>query len=217
MKTNLLFIIAIVAVLIVFVNFSITLTRLQNLRTAITGLAGTLGYVNVTVSTVSAIEFTNDTLNWGSGVVNTTGGCNNATLTTNYTAGSVTCGNWSTAVRGLTIENTGNLNVSISLNSSQTAAQLFGGTAARQAFQWNITAVKGGSCLNGTCGTTSPQNTTLATWYDVNITTGQVICDCMPWNPTKDLISIDILLKVPDDATVTGQRSATITATASTL
>jgi len=216
MKSNLLLAIAIVAILIVFVNLSITLTKLQDLRNAVTGLAGSLGYVNVTVNTQASISFTNDTLTWGSGIVNTSGGWTNATLTTNLTAGSVTGGNWSgSGKRGLTIENQGNLNVSVSLNSSQSAAGMFGGTAARQAFQWNITAVKVGSCLNGTsCGTTNPQNTTLSTWYDVNTTTGQVVCDCLPWGDTKDLISIDILLRVPDDAVSTGVRSATITATA---
>jgi len=219
MKSNLLLAIAIVAILIVFVNLSITLTKLQDLRNAVTGLAGSLGYVNVTVNTQASISFTNDTLTWGSGIVNTSGGWTNATLTTNLTAGSVTGGNWSgSGKRGLTIENQGNLNVSVSLNSSQNAVGMFGGTAARAAFQWNITAVKGGSCLNGTsCGTTNPQNTTLGTWYDVNTTTGQVVCDCLPWGDTKDLISIDILLRVPDDVSYTGTRSAIITATASAI
>lgn len=222
MKPNLLLAIAIVAILIVFINLSITLTKIQGLRNAVTGLASDLGQVNITVNTQASISFTNDSLDWGSGIVNTTAGCNNATLKTYISStgdggGNVTCGNWSaTNKRGLTIENQGNLNVSVSLNSSQTAAQMFGGTAARAAFQWNITSVKAGSCLNRTCGG-SPENTTLYTWYDANTTTGQPICDCLPWEPTKDLISIDILLRVPDDATSVGVRSATLTATAASV
>lgn len=218
MKQNILLLIAIVAVVITVINFYSVITKIADFRVAITGLAGTLGYVNVTVNTQVAIEFTNDTLNWGPGIVNTTGGWTNATLTTNVTSAYVTGGNWSNSgKRGLTIENTGNLNATLSLNSSQTAVQMFGGTAARQAFQWNITSVKGtgvaGSCLNDSCSGTP---STIATWSDVNTTTGQTVCDCIPWEPTKDLISIDILLRVPDDATNVNLRSATITATATT-
>lgn len=198
---NLLAIFAIIAVIVAGVNFSITLMKYSELSNLLTGLASEPGYVNLTVSTQVAINFTTDTIDWGSGVINT--GENNASLLTRGTNTEVLRGNWSEeGVEGLVLENIGNNNVSLNFSSGTDAEGLFGGT--EKAYQWNVSEIESGACTS-----TGPA---LDEWHDVS-TSSTEFCNPFPFDDSKDELWVNIKLVVPYDGN-TGELSDTITAEA---
>ena len=126
METNkLLSLLAVVAVAIALTNVAITMVRMSDLKEQITGFATDTGYVNISVETEVSINFTNSSLNWGSGVV--AGGQTNATLTTTEDQpASVVRGNWSTAnATALVLVNLGNINATLDLLASANGSDLF--------------------------------------------------------------------------------------------
>jgi hypothetical protein len=126
-------------------------------------------------------------------------------------AGTVTGGNW-TAASGLILQNIGNVNVSLNLTGTKTAAQFLGGT--NPVYQWNISNVEANSCLNATGGT---DFLNLNTFHNVNITIGNAgYCRIFQFIDSADSIRIDFNLTVPSDSQ-TGALSDTITATVMTI
>ncbi len=203
MKTqtnNLILILAIIAVAVSVIGMGITYSYLAILRNKITGLASS-GTVNITIEESVSINFTTDTIDWGSGRV--TDGLNNATLNTADSGTPVVGGNWTSNTAGFVVENIGNTNVTFSLSSGLNAAGLVGGTAGGgPEYQYNVSNVDPGSCIfTGTEGAFLDANSTV-----------QSFCTIFDNSDGKDTIRIDLRLVIPSDST-TGALNDTIVAT----
>jgi hypothetical protein len=143
------------------------------------------------------VNFTYDTINWGSGVVDT--GKSWAYLDTK--SGTVVQGNWTTNDAGLVVENIGNINFSLNLTSQYDAAGFVAGTSP--AFQWLFANNETGSCYNVTA---------LDAWYSIG-TTAKAVCAPLQPENNRDELKIHLNLSIPYNSK-TGQLSDTITATA---
>ena len=176
----------------------------KTLFSTISGYASSVGEANLSVETTVIINFTTAHINWGSGRVNS--GASSATLDTS--AGTVTNGNWTVQSNGLVLENIGNVNVTLNLSGTKTAAQMIGGTTP--IYYWTFSEAEAGSCLNSTGGTTLWW--TPGSWTDVNTTTTN-ICGRFRFGDSQDTFRIDFQLVVPSDSLI-GARGDTITATA---
>lgn len=210
---NVLFLLAIIAAIISLLSAGFVYVYTDNFkRSWVTGFASDTAYVNITVASTGIINFTWDTVNWSSGSV--TGGTN-ATLST-VGGGVVVNGNWSTSSQtgGLLLENIGNINLSLTLQSGKTAATFLGGTGPRYLF--NLTSNESSSCLNSSGGIHSGLSLgdytgTNGTWSIFN-TSAQLVCPRFDNNPARNSIRIDILLDVPSNSFI-GSLSDIITAT----
>jgi hypothetical protein len=151
---------------------------------------------SVEISSVTAINWTTASIDWGVGSVTSPGP---AVLDTS--AGTVTLGNWSAITEPLVLENIGGDDVSLSLWANETADVLFSGSSP--AFKWKFANNETDACTG----------LTDTSFTDVNTTSpGTTICSVFFANDTKDAINMDIQLTIPADATP-GAKSAVITAT----
>jgi hypothetical protein len=177
----------------------------KTLFTTISGYATSTGEANLTVESAVTINFTTSQINWGSGRVNS--GQASAGLNT-FALNNVTNGNWTLQnAGGLRIENLGNVNVTLNLSGSKTAAQLIGGT--NPSYKWNITSFESGACRNSTGGNQSLQTDT---FFNVN-TSSVLFCNYFQYLDDRDVIRIDFNLTIPSDS-LTGSLGDTITAVA---
>ncbi len=170
----------------------------------------TNGETNLTVETQANINFTTRAIGWGNGRVNQD--ANSASLTT-FAIGNVTGGNWTlTTAGGLRIENVGNSNLTLNLSVGKTATTFIGGTSP--VYQWNLTNVEAGSCLNS-----SQQNMSdrMNSWFTAtSATSGNLWCDVFPYETGKDSVRIDFNLTIPENS-LTGALGDIITATVTSL
>lgn len=180
-------------------------------ETWVTGFASQANAtLNLTVATLLSINFTNSSIQWGSGYV--TEGQLEANLTTNQAGGTINAvgGSWSigsaTGSSGFVLENIGNVNATILLYTSKNSTQLLGGTNAR--FEYNISNIESGSCLNTTGGTdNSSVNPSvsglipLGLFWDVNTTNpGTPVCGIFRFSDGSDSLRIGVRLRVPYDS-----------------
>lgn len=173
----------------------------------------TSGILNLSVQSGLVINFTLDTIDWGTGRVDI--GANNATLDTsrNTTQTKVLNGNWTgnygNRSRGLILENIGNVNATLYVKTGLNATQFIGGS--NPLYQFNVSNNETGSCWqNNNTG----NMTTIGLYYDVNITgDGSKVCDHFSYSDSNDALRIDILLRIPSSSN-TGSLSDSITATA---
>ena len=199
--SKLLFYFAIALLVVSLIVFFVNIDKFFK----ITGKA--IGTANLTIESVTNINFTTNNINWGSGSVSS--GQASATLNTAAGANNVTNGNWTGNTAGLVIANIGNNNVSIDLKTGKTNATLLGGTAPD--YEYNVTNVESGSCLNSTGGT---DGLSLGSFSDVNTTDpGTRVCGRFRYATASNTIRIDIKLIIPSDS-VTGAVGDIITATA---
>ena len=152
--------------------------------------------VNVTVTTSAAINFTTDFINFGTGTVNAT----KVGATVN-TEGSVLNGTGFTVVSApLVLQNIGNVNVSLNLSSSKSAATFIGGT--NPSFKVKVTDKSGetGACItNG------------AVAYTELSTTNISACGVFEFIDSRDEIDVDVQLFIPYNTE--GAMTTIITAT----
>ena len=174
----------------------------------------TTGEVNLTVETLAQINFTINQLNFGSGRVNSD--VTAASLITDNGFNPVTGGNWTfTGDGGLYIKNIGNVNVTLNLTGTKTAAQFIGGS--NPVYKWNISATAAGgapnSCLNKSGKTGGLGGLNLNAYHNVNTSIGDSMkCFVFRFENTVDSIRIDFNLTVPQDSTA-GALGDVITAT----
>ncbi|MCH8329732.1 MAG: hypothetical protein IIB81_05085 [Nanoarchaeota archaeon] len=98
----------------------------------------------VTIIPSSSIYFSQATVAFSSGSVDTASGFTNCTLSTTDASNSG-CTGFTEVYNGFTIENDGNTNLSVELRSNVTAATFIGSSAL---FLWNVTVNETGSCVN---------------------------------------------------------------------
>jgi len=167
----------------------------------ITGDVSATGKAKVNVSEKLAINFTDDTVNWGTGGVTDS----NCTLSTEGYIETSDCLDFTNQSNGLTLENIGNVNAIIELASDKDAQTFINGTSP--AFQYLISDTTSGGEANS-CDNMAP-----TTFTDVNTTSpGTKICTKLYKQASKDAIGIELKVTIPGDADF-GQREATLTAT----
>ncbi len=209
-NSKLLSVMVVVVVIISLFSVGLVYLSARSLFSAISGYATSTGEANLTVESAVIINFTTNTISWGSGRVNS--GYSSAGLNT-YETGNVTNGNWtlSAASRGgLRIQNIGNVNVTLNLSGTKTAATMIGGTGP--SYKWNISNFETHSCRNSTGGAAASNGLPLDNFYDVNTTTTE-FCRFFQFNDSQDTIRIDFNLTIPSDS-LTGVLTDTITVTA---
>ena len=127
---NLVGIFAIVVIVLSLASFGVSLT----------GHAVETGTVNVTIESSANINMSTSLINFGSGLVNSTYH-SSATLESNQTT-AAPYGNWSWSVSNFSIENVGNVNVSLALKTNSDAATYLGGTSP--SYQYAVYEVEAG-------------------------------------------------------------------------
>ncbi len=191
---NVFLVLAVAVVVISLFSVGLLYFSVSDLFTVLSGHA--TGEANLTVEPAATINFTRGALNWQSGRVNS--GSTSAYLDT--AAGTVKNGNWTAVTSGLRIENIGNLNVTLNLSVTKTAAQFIGGTSP--VYQWNVTNGEPSSCTGSMAGLYYNPNTTSAMW-----------CSLFQFKDSADLVNISINLTIPSDS-ITGALGDVVTATA---
>jgi len=183
----------VVAIVISLGGTIISLNRLNQLGFMGLTLYNTSGTTNFSLQSSVSIIFRTTLVNFGTGYVNANGtGCD---ITTNATTGWNTTGN---CLGGLTntspfiIENNGNVNVSLGLNSSANASTFVTGSVPTPLFQWAVSNNETNSCY----GTLSDQ-----TWTNVNWSGGpKTVCTNLSFADANDTIRLDIKVLIPEDA-----------------
>ncbi|MBL7055565.1 hypothetical protein ISS07_01490 [Candidatus Woesearchaeota archaeon] len=192
------------------------------------------GTATVTITTSSSIKFSQGTVAFGSGSVNTSGGYDNCTLSTldhGVTVGSNSgCDGFNEVANGFTVENDGNTNLTVTARANKTATNFIGAETAK--FLWNVTVNETGSCVNssGTSMLVVEPNTTSdgrcggsaddacgAIFENASID-DKIICTNLRYVDSSDALNIDINISIPDSApagakeagiVVTGTRNPT--------
>ncbi len=203
-SNNLILILVIVLIVLSLFNVFVVLKGISEAKEKFTGYA--LGYLNVSIQSSLSINLSRASINWSSGIINASS--KNATL---YTRGDSTAvverGNWSVqGTKGFILENIGNINSSLSLQTTKNAHDFFNSLSnSNEQFMWNVSNKEPDSCSGGA---------SLGQWQDVNKTSGGTkYCGQFSFNRNKNEIYIDLLLTVPSDSGYVGELSDTITIT----
>jgi hypothetical protein len=165
-----------------------------------TGYAGNTGTLAGTLGTVTAINFTNSTINFGT--ITVPGMAPSCQVDSE---GNSNCTPATAPANGFVVENTGNKDVSLQLATGKNAASLLGGTNPK--YQWKVSnSTEANSC-------TGAANA----YVDVNITSpGTTICSNLSSYSTRDVVNINVLLVIGSDV-APGAMSDTFTGTATAL
>ncbi|MBS1266080.1 MAG: hypothetical protein MAG795_00045 [Candidatus Woesearchaeota archaeon] len=220
------------SVLIVAVVVSLVGTIISLSRLAKVGVPDILGYAldthtataSVQIMSTASIRFQIDTLDFGTGMVNTSGGNTNCSLATGDTTGvrdgQNRCINFSVAsnLTSLEIENDGLNNMTINLTFDTNATDYVGGGDSQQEeFRFNISENESGSCIN--LSNTQNVDFPAENWTHINTSMFWV---CAPpgltFEDTIDSLDLHLNLTIPYDSIYAGEgvQTCTITATAST-
>jgi hypothetical protein len=201
----------VVAVVVSLAGTFYSLRRLDSLST--TGFATSTGTAQVNITSLASLVFTVNSIDFGIGNVNTTGGgINNCTLYANKSGAagfkSANCANFATTMPvPFIIENDGNLPLNVTLNASKNATEFIGGGSATHAypqFQYLVDDNETGSCPAGL----GPLGFT-----DVNKSgPGTLVCQNFDYQAANDTLVIGVRILIPDDA-ASGFKTATFTAT----
>jgi hypothetical protein len=185
----------------------------------VTGRATTdTGTTNFSINSTLSVSFTNNKVDFGTGVVNPTG---NGSCTLNTTGPGMLnggtngvgttnpdCIGFNNSLQPLRIQNQGTQNVTLNMTFSQTASTFIGGTTPSFTYRtsWNETST---SCKTGLNGNVSVTEVAAA---NTNVS----ICNATQfnWISGTRTLNVDLGIKIPVDATP-GTRAVTITAYAS--
>jgi len=192
-NSNLLTTLAVIVVITTLLTLIVTVNKI-----GMTGKATDTATANFTINSAASISFITNVVNWGSGSVDEI-----PTAAYLYTNGTVVDGTWNSVSQGLTLQNDGNVNVTVSLTSSKAAADFVGGTNPE--FKWLVSENESNSCSSGLNPTS---------WTAVS-TGSTTICSNMSYDDSKDALDIDLMVKVPEDAI--GTKGCVITATGTAI
>jgi len=208
------------AMLVLSIVFSLGITlfalnRMQAIAVGhpISGLAvsGT-SQTNLTIQSMASLVFRNNSVQFGVGYTNTSATSNCWMNTTGGRSGGATlqhiCVNFTApANQGLILENNGNRNLTVTLNSSMNATTFINGSTPGPAnFSWSIDNSEANTCATLNLG--QYENFTTVN----NSGVGNNICTNMGFVDTNNTMRIDFLVSIPADA-LAGTRQATLTAT----
>lgn len=154
--------------------------------------------VNVTIMSLSSLNFTINSVDFGSGSVYL-----NSSSASIDTIGNVIGGNWTPVSQGFIVENMGNTNLSVFLKSEKNAAEFLGGT--NPGYYYMINNFEMNSCTQ--------TSIMMGSWISVNkVGYGDNICNNIQYADLNDSIRVDLRLVVPSDA-IRGSRSDVLTIT----
>lgn len=197
----------VVAIVISLGGTIISLNRLNQL--GITGRAADEGTASLELNTVVAVTFTQDSVNFGNGSVNSTVAgmfCNLTTTGEGNDSGG--CLGALHDASPFIIQNDGNVPVILELKSDKTNATFIGGT--NPVFKWKLSDED--PDVNDSCNGPIYHNDT---WYPVN-NSDQIFCAAFqPMYATTNgsTLRLDIRVGIPQDAPKGVEKTATITAT----
>jgi len=199
--------------------------------TGMTGTNETIGNVTATIQSYTYINFTNLSIGWGSGYVQS--GATRCDLsvdwdgsaTTGGDAGSSCSDNWFNSANSgikspLVIENLGNEDVALNLSFSDTGFNVFGGEGNGQILYRVFQGEGYGTCLNNTGGTDTmftfemppAAQINYSTWNTVAFANDNVqVCQWFNSSSANNQINIGVNFSVPSDSTQ-GAKTLTITA-----
>ena len=178
------------ALLITLFGTAINLSRL-GLPLGITGATTIVGNASITINAVTEINMTGN-ISYGAGNVNA--GQTNAQLDTSG-AGYVLRGSWSVVGQGFIIENTGNVDINLTVTDykNSTATSFIGGSGPQ--YNYTTTEFQGDSCAS--------EGGVLATNWPVNFTAynnDSRLCANHSFVDSADMIEININLTIPIDS-----------------
>ncbi len=210
-NTLALFLIAAVAISVV--GTFVSLDKLNTLsKLTATGFATSNSQATATlnISTTTSIKFSINSVDFGTGSVNTTGTYTNCTMTINESSaitkvGCIGFNDTNAAGDTFIIENDGGTDLNVTLNSTKTAATFIGGNASIVSFQYAVSnneTASGNSCA-GTLG--------LVGWTEVN-TSDRNICTNLTYLDGADTLRLGVRVVIPYDA-ISGAKTSTFTAT----
>ncbi len=212
--TKFLTVVAVLAVLASGIGFFSTLSSLRSAGYA----SSDEGNVTFEIESKIDISFITNLINWSTGYVNTSGPAPcvapvDAQLATDPTGlpedGSsppgIFCGvNWIPQLQGLTLQSDSNQDINISLSSTEDASTLLDGLGN---FMWKFSDNETGTCQ----GNFDPA---LIVYTEIIAGSGVILCNQTDWNTGSDALDIDFLVNISDQASVQGEKTAVITATA---
>ncbi len=229
-----LMVVAVLAVIISAIGIITNLVFLGNIKTFAGRASSDIGNATLTIQQTANIEFTNDLVNWSVGAV--ANGFSYANLTTNASidgsncGGSIYCNNtgsdgFRNVSRGLVIENVGNSNVSLTLQSTKDASTFIAGT--NPVFQWAFDEVasdgdgESGACQAGGTNPNWPGTTADGQSGSYQTVTTSSVLVCSNFTHLDDAfgsdeVEIDLSVHVPIDSPPE-QKLTIITATASVI
>lgn len=176
-----------------------------------------LGNVTVEVETAISIEVNPDDIDWGVGFVNTTAGAPlYSNLTTENIYENFVTGTPQPNSAGFNVENTGNVNVTLEIQTGKTAATFVGGNSPiSPLYEYKVTdcsVANAGSfnCVLGAGDDLTPSCTSTGTFVkevytDVNTSTGTgtvgtLVCGQFGNLADNNKLRIDIRILIPEDA-----------------
>jgi hypothetical protein len=210
---DLIMILGLLVVVVSVINLSVTIIKITGLNDEMTGYATGTGYVNLTVMQNIAINLSRDQINFGSGVINTTDGCQNATMWTRGDADPIVeCGNFTRTggPKGIIIQNLGSVNFSLNVSAQRNATEFFGGTDG--SYQWNFSNLETDTCNTINNGT----GMNLSLFNEVAKNTQYTVCKQFGYIGSNEMY-MDVYLRIPSNNNITDgvSRWDTITFTAS--
>jgi hypothetical protein len=207
----------IIATVVSVGGFFVSIGKLSDM--GLTGMATTdTGVSNFSINSTISVVFTTNSVDFGQGVINTSGS-HNCTLNTTGpgmlnggTNGlpSVDCAGFYNTVQPLRIQNQGTQNVTLNLSFNATPAQWIGGTTPGYTFRPTVNE-------SGACGTGGQFLNNVSVIPVTVANTNYSICNStgFNWITGSRTLNIDLGMRIPSDAP-SGERRVTITAYAST-
>ena len=196
-NNNFLIIVAIIAVAMALLNLGITINKIGDIK-SLTGYASEEGTLNFTIESSAAVVFDVDSIDWESGRV--TEGEATATIDSENT---MTNGNWTHVTEGFRLANTGNCNVSFTIQSAKDSSDLLG---AGSTYGAKVESNETEACS----GTSDFDSYTALTKGE------QSGCTNFGWEDDVDLVNIEVQLVISKDATE-GAKSDTLTIAANCI
>ena len=187
----------------------ISLNRLAGIKIPmITGLYGEPheAIVQLDITSVVQVNFTTDTINWGSGTVVV--GKDFCVLNSYDSSIGANCSTFTPQTAGLVLENIGNKNVTLNITMQKNAADFIHPTNA--VCQWNVSNLETGSCP-GMARTPSSWQTCSATPTVVCNSTGNGFLA----DDGADTLKFDVRVQIPSAAT--GGKENVMTASAALI
>ncbi|MFO7710357.1 MAG: hypothetical protein R6V53_01180 [Candidatus Woesearchaeota archaeon] len=210
--------IAVLLMAAIVVSLGGTLITLNKLTqpgfTGVSGLAGsnTTGQASVEVIEITEISFVDDTVDFGSGFVADT--CSYCEMVSNGTRDEACCegagtGNlWNDTANyqdGLLLRNDGNYNMSLQLNSSTNATEMFGNNA-NASFQFRAVAGFDSDHPGSDDTVNSCNSGFISGWQNLTQGTPLNLCGApgtdydFLYSSSEDEVELEIRVQIPDDA-----------------
>ncbi|HIJ13746.1 TPA: hypothetical protein HA371_03310 [Candidatus Woesearchaeota archaeon] len=181
----------------------ISLNKINELTGFATNVNGT---TTLTLNETVSLKWALGSIDWVSGYVNATAADQNCTMnTSNYKSSG--CVGFTANSDGLVLENDGNRNLTVTLQSNDTQAQFIGGGTdyGGPQFKWKI-SVNGSETLAQACASAAP-----TTFAEVNATNAVTICNPFNYVDAYDTIKVDLHVNIPVSAPA-GAKTAILTA-----